>query len=697
MKQITSPETLTRFKAFRVLQIPAEAAMLLFVMAVSAFAQSSATLPVYEVTGTGLTSAQSAKLASALHLPSEKLTLVDSVATSVDTNNYLRIPAAALSDATLVNKLRLADGNDRPGIQLRPEAIDFNALEKLNVFDEDAALKTTAAAFDAAGLHLELAKPVAGHTKLTTTTIDASGTEKSVTRLLDTRVNYPLFDKNGHPFIGPGAQIQVTYDANGNVIQLHYANRELKEGPSVKILSEDEARKRVAGRFPANARISLQLVYWSPSLRRAPGHQAPVSPKYIIPWYAIGSVIPVTNPRAGAASELHSKVQLIPATDDPRFVPTVSVRATGGRQVAASAEVTGGQAPYTYVWTGSNPETVDFASGSIRYLPLTRVASLPAQAETVHGNETVALTVIDANGVSVQASQIVAVDAQPVQAIKGKGPSASYGTESPREPDFAIDRVGWQEGMASPGGGTQKFAWLGDTAWPGDFIEPVPAGSLPSTPWINGDADYANWGVNTAAIVLNNTDGWAEGFASSQPGATIAQYDVAQLLYPGDPSGTVVTNLLNWNTTATTKYSNIDYDKSWGPFGPNDQLLWLAMDACDILDAADSAGNAQTRWGAAFGGLHILTGWNSEEQLADGSFERDFAENFLGVSGSAQTIVQAWFNSAQTAGPGHGVPAALGPITTGNICDVNDFYLGKGTQGPSIKHANITGWWYITN
>jgi len=697
MKQITSLETLTTSKAFRVLKVPAGAAILLFVLAVSAFAQSNATLPVYEVTSAGLSSAQSTRLASALHLPAERFTLADGVAMSVDTNNYLHVPATALNDAVLVNQLRLSGGNDHPGIQLRPEVIDFDALGKLNVFDEDTALKTTAAAFDAAGLRLELAKPVAGHTKLTITTIDANGAKKSVTHLLDTRVNYPLFDKNGHPFIGSGAQIQVTYDANGKVIQLHYANRELKEGPSVKILSEDEARKRVAGRFPSNARISLQLVYWTPSLRRAPGHQAPVSPKYIIPWYAISSVIPVTNPRTGAASELHSKVQLIPATDDPRFVPTVSVRATGGRQVTASAVVTGGQAPYTYVWTGSNPETVDYAGGSIRYLPLTRVASLPAQAETVHGNETVTLTVIDANGVSVQASQIVAVDAQPVQAIKGKGPSASYGTESPREPDFAIDRVGWQEGMASPGGGTQRFAWLGDTAWPGDFIEPVPAGTLPSTPWINGDADYANWGVNTAAIVLNNTDGWAEGFASSQPGATIAQYATAELLYPANQSGTVVTNLLDWNTTATTKYSKISYNNSWGPFGPNDQLLWLAMDACDTLDATDSAGNAQTRWGPAFGGLHILTGWNSEEQVADGSFERDFAENFLGVSGSAQTIVQAWFNSAQTAGPGHGVPAALGPITTGNVSDVNDFYLGKGTQGPSIKHANIIGWWYLTN
>jgi Family of unknown function (DUF6345) len=285
---------------------------------------------------------------------------------------------------------------------------------------------------------------------------------------------------------------------------------------------------------------------------------------------------------------------------------------------------------------------------------------------------------------------------------KGGGPSASYGTESPREPDFAVDRVGWQNGMATPGagGGTQVFAWLGDLAWPGDFIEPNPPGTLMPTPWINGDADYANWGVNTAAIVLNNTDGWAQGFNSSEPGATIAEYTTAEVLCPSNPGYTVVTNLLNGGATATTQYSNVNYNGAWTPIGPNDQLLWLVMDCCDTLDATSSSGSPQDRWGAAFGGLHILFGFNSEEQLGDGSFEQDFAENLLGMPMS-MTILQAWFFAGATAGvggpPQHGIPAALGPITTGDVCDQGDFYLGKGTQGPNILPGAITGWWYISD
>ena len=104
-----------------------------------------------------------------------------------------------------------------------------------------------------------------------------------------------------------------------------------------------------------------------------------------------------------------------------------------------------------------------------------------------------------------------------------------------------------------------------------------------------------------------------------------------------------------------------------------------------------------------------MTGFNSHECVGDGSFEQDFAENMLGavyiLFGSIpfppQTIFQAWFNAAATAGigappAGHGVPAAMGPITTGDVCDINDYYLGKGTQGPTIVPASVTGWWYAT-
>jgi len=700
MRSLTNPKWSDGIVPSRLLPMVAGAIVMASVLAANAAAQSATSLPVYEVTGTGIGEVQASKLATALNVPVEKLVARDSVVSFLDAEEYLAIPAVPVTEPAVLEKLRSSSVQERPGLQLAFKAADFAALEKLPVLEDEKALKKTSDALAAAGIHLAPAKPVVGHTTFTASFVSGDRAGTSLSHDLNTRVSYDLFTEAGHPLIGPGAQIQVTYDGSGKVVRLLYATRELKAGPSVKIFSEDEARKRVAAHFPPDARINFKLVYWCPSLRRAPGKKAPLSPKFIIPWYAFNSVIPVTNPKTGAVTETHTKIQMIPATDDPRFVPSVRLKASGRERVEASVEVRGGRAPYTCMWSGSNPAASEQAGASISYEPVVRAVPLhdvASERTSLARRETLGVTVTDANGIMLQENLTLSVIARLLPLGKG-GPAASYGTESPREPDFAVDRIGWQNGMATPGagGGTQVFAWLGDLAWPGDFIEPKPQGTLMPTPWVNGDADYSNWGVNSAAIVLNNTDGGSTGFDSSEPGATIAQYATAALSAT-DP--TVTIGMLNSNETATTQYFNIDLTGSWTPVGPNDQLLWLLMDACDIMDATSPAGTPQQRWGPMFSGLHIMTGWNSEEQLADGSFEQDFAENILGVNGAPQTILQAWFNAAQTAGigppPAHGLPAAMGPITTGNVTDKDDYYIGKGSQGPTIMPANVTGWWYI--
>jgi hypothetical protein len=660
---------------------------------------------VYEVTRTGLDEAQARKLAGAFGFPADEMILRDGVVSYVDRAGYLSIPTTEVSDPDIAEKLRAMSATGNPDTRLRLRSIDLTAVESLPVLDDETALRKCAEAFAAAGLRLESANPVAGNTTFTASFVNGSRAGTTVSRELQTRVSHEFSDGKGHPLIGPGAQVQVTFAGVGKVVQFHHATRELREGPAVQVFSEDEARRRVGYQFPRDARINLWLVYWCPSLRRAPGHKQPLLPQYIIPWYAYNSEVSLRHPQSEVDAQRRSKIQLIPATDDPRFVPTVNVRLSGRERVEAEAEVSGGRGPYSYVWSGSNPEISGQAGPTVSYTPISRgaVPAGPATSRLVERRETVGVTVIDANGVMIQQSATIGVVSQLVPKGKGPGPSASYGTESPREPDFAVDRVGWQNGMATPGGGggTEVFAWLGDLAWPGDFIQASPPGTLPATPWINGDADFSNWGVNTAAIVLNNTDGWAQGFDASQPGATIAEYPTAQLWCPSNPGDTVVTNLLDGGQTAITQYSNINYNASWTPIGPDNQLLWLVMDACDTLDATSPAGAPQDRWGQAFGGLHILFGFNSEEQVGDGSFEQDFAEYMLNGMGGPLTILQAWFHAGATAGvggpPNHGIPAALGPITTGNVSNVGDFYLGKGTQGPNILSGTITAWWYVSD
>jgi len=246
------------------------------------------------------------------------------------------------------------------------------------------------------------------------------------------------------------------------------------------------------------------------------------------------------------------------------------------------------------------------------------------------------------------------------------------------------------------GSGTQEFCWMGDDAWPGDFVLQSPAGSLVSQPWIYGDIDYLNWGINTADLVLHIGDGNSDGFTQMQPGAPLDKYATAWVAAPVDQP----TININGNGFGTPASFNVNYNNSWGPIGPNDTLEWLLMDDCDTHDPAGSGGrNMAERWGPAFNGLHVFTGFSTTEN-GDGPFEQGVAANILGLNGAPQTIVQSWFNSAMSNGTGEA--AAFGPalqISTFLFSDFNDYYWGKGGVGPTIVPSASPGtmlkWWYL--
>jgi len=266
------------------------------------------------------------------------------------------------------------------------------------------------------------------------------------------------------------------------------------------------------------------------------------------------------------------------------------------------------------------------------------------------------------------------------------------------------DQVGWLQGMSTPsaGGGTLAFCWMGDSAWPGDFINPDPQGTLVATPWVNGDADYANWGVNTADIVLDNADGNADAKTAMQPGAPLSKYPTASLQSPNNS----ITVGINLHGFGSPSWSYVNYARCWGPTGNYDTLYWLLLDDCNMLDKKDGSGlNVADRWGPAFNGLHILTGFASLDQPDGyGDFERDFATDMLGVTKKPQTIVQSWFSSAKSNGIG--TAAAMGPavfVKKGELfsmANLNDHYWGKGTVGPTIVPSSLApgdiGWWYLT-
>jgi hypothetical protein len=649
------------------------------------------TLPVYEVIQTGANDTVEKELSDKFKIPLSELVNRNGALSFTDTSSFLRIPSSPVKDSGTLNILKARAKNEIKDAPIQYDAIDFDSIRNVLIADSAIALKAAEDVFHSPIFHFESIKPKIEHTVFSAFYKDANGKTISVNQPVDTRVNFELYDKNGYLFTGPGAVVKVTFNADYKASNLQYAWRNLKPGRTVKIISVDEAKKRIAKLLPEGAKINLKLVYWCPPFNRQS------SPTTILPWYSYTGTI-INKNANGRPIEITTKERLIPATDDSAFVPRVRLVAREGSNnlVTASVDVSGGRPPYSYSWTGSNPSILLIDSNTVSYQPIVRTQSIHDTSYNPNiprqFNENISIIVTDANGISMQVTQVIAVFATQIERSKlNYHGTASYGCESPGEPElWTQERVGWQQGMANSGGGIQSFCWLGNDSWPGDYIKPKVPGTLPATPWINGDIDFSNWGVNTANLVLVNGDGWPDGFTAMYPGAPQSDYNSRVDLYrPTYPAGTILLPIPTYPT-----YYNTDYKNSWGPIGPNDRLYWLAGLLCECLNPTDADGlTTDERWGPAFGGLHIFTGFASDAAYSAGAFPKAFAEDILGVHGSPQTIKDAWFNACTATN--EGIAAAMGPITTGGVSDLNDYYIGQGSRGPTIVGANITGWWYM--
>jgi hypothetical protein len=651
-------------------------------------------LPVYRVATTGIRESEAHRLADALKIPATGLRWLDGEASFVDRHKYLAVPMVRVEDRDIVARFTASTTNHHPEIPIAVTGIDYAALERHVPFAKDAALKSAAVALENAGLTPASARPMVGHTVFTTVTIAAAGADhKQRETLLDTHVRY-RFVVDGHPLVGPGAQIQISFAADGEVTRLMHATRTLAPGPSVAIIDADAIRRRISRSLADDVVVDLRLVYLAPSLRNALNAAPDWRPSDIIPWYAVKVTRTVTHPDHGTKQSLTSRVRLVPATDDTRFVPSVTVaaRALEGSRVTARATVSGGTAPYSFLWGASHPDTAAERGATVSYQPRTRDLREIIRGHSLRRTEHVSVTVVDANGVSAQADTSLLVTAQPAPHTHS---SVTYGCESPNDPGaWTGDRVAWQSGMSALGGGSERFCWLADSSWPGDYIEPSPPGSLEANPWINGDADYGNWGVNTANIVFYIGDSNPSQFAEMYPGANPSDYNTSSGAAVYAPNSSITVSIGSQNYA-------VPFAGSWGAPYPNDRLQWLLMYACNFLEQDSSP---WLSWGQAFNGLHSIFAFDTEAGDSN-QFVSDFVLGYLGVnipffSYEPQTIVQSWVSA--TFATDIGTPAAMGPITnvdvggvTIGVSDFADYYWGRGSVGPTISRNMINGWWYI--
>ena len=183
----------------------------------------------------------------------------------MDRDKYLAVPSVRIEDPDIVARFTEATTNHHPDIPIAVTGIDYAALDRHVPFAEDLALKSAAAALESARLTPASARPMVGHTVFTTVAVDADGAEREQRRtLLDTHVSY-RFVVDGYPLVGPGAQIQMSFAADGEVTRLIHATRLLEPGPSVAIIDADAIRHRISCSLTDDVEVDVRLVYLAPA------------------------------------------------------------------------------------------------------------------------------------------------------------------------------------------------------------------------------------------------------------------------------------------------------------------------------------------------------------------------------------------------------------------------------------------------
>lgn len=671
-------------------------------------------MPVYQVTQAGASLSQARSLAGGLNIPFESLSVSNGEVFYLDSAQFMAVPTSPISDPVILSNLTFISRNDFPQVPLEFARIDLAALGKLTVVSSNEALNSVNAVFDKSSLLPQFGSPGISHTLLQAYYSNENNVVISNGAFLDTQVKYHFLTPGsvapGPPIIGPGAQVQIAFGTNGAVARLHYAARRYSQGPTIAIFPPSQASNRVARLFPGmNVHLSPQLVYYAPPLSLG-------TVSNLIPWYACTGTGTITNPLTGGLSTFNLNAPLVPATDDPAYVPSVVLTANvlGGTQVVATAEASGGMGPYTYLWGGSSPTISSNTGNQISYTLTARIQPPSLEAMRLSPGILQVSWIDPTGGFLLESSSSL------VQPVWGSVNAAI-------QQDNGVNRVQLQLDVAQPmffrlrynGQSIPESVMVtvtdanGVEAQASQTLQvkpmlrrPLATAQSRAVPRVIGTVDWGTESPFDPGLGSNDRAGWVSAmtlfgggvqrfqwtgnlswrwdFIDPPTGIDSSEVDNADItLYIGHGNPEVIT------FTGTPNLYYPDAPKSWGD--RDDE--WLCFLSCDVLEFSDSAGNVWSRWGPNFNGLHILTGFSSLAYAGTG-FPAGFALNMLGFfTIPSQSIVNAWFSSANAHGTG--TPAAMGPIGPGGSWDYYDYYWGRGSVGPTIPASQIRGWWYL--
>ncbi|MDZ7706783.1 MAG: hypothetical protein U5J97_02605 [Trueperaceae bacterium] len=285
-------------------------------------------LPVYEVVRTGPSASQVTALASELSL-GEAVTFENAIVDFFAPERFAYVPTGATEVGSSFD--------EEEGGVVTYEAIDFGALDALQIPTTDEAARQLGSALDAAGL-TELF-PQGGSTQVTQETVfewQASGATASSSVVLDARVAYDFtLTDDRLPLLGPGATVYATFDGDG-ATSLRYAFRGVETGEDVAVLSDDEAMSRCSdalGRTLGEVNVSTRMVYYAPPLELG-------SVAILLPHVECSGTATVDGEQVALLQ------QLLPAVEDANYVPNAELDVlVEGADVRADVRIDGGRAP----------------------------------------------------------------------------------------------------------------------------------------------------------------------------------------------------------------------------------------------------------------------------------------------------------------------------------------------------------------
>jgi hypothetical protein len=647
-------------------------------------AQSLSSLPVYSVVRAGALPNQAATLATRLNIPAGSFVLTNGEMHFLDPSKFMAPPVLPVTDPVVRSNLLADTINKVPGIPIRFEQLDFAALNSLTVPGSNTAVASFSTSLDAAGLLPQSATPIVTHTMLSAFYTNGGGAVLSASNYLDTQVSYQ-FSLQGLPVVGPGAQVQVAFGPTGSVSRLLYTTRQLALGPMVALIDPTVASNRAAALFPGfGGQITMQLVYYAPPL-------SITSVSHIIPFYSCGGSVTVTNSTTGRTSTQNLLQELIPATDDPAYVPSVSLTAnagTGGTQVVASATVTGGLPPYHYAWGGSGTNVLDETGSQLTYTPVRQVAR-PRLAVAFSTPGSLAISWVDPSALFQlqSASSFAAGSWSPVTNLVTVTKGVSTATV---ELDSSASRL-FRLALANQSVPTTENVVLNIIDANGIFVrryQPLGVLALPIPPIIidptlligwgteapydqdAGSGDIASWrNVMTnnpifgseryyrGTYVADRTD-----FMDPPSGDNDQTVDTADITFYAGHGGPWFFSFTALPTGPSTQTNELFFNDVPKPAWGNREAEWFCLLSCQVLQQFEDLNNfyAWQRWGPDFDGLHLMLGfstiayWGGETQPfgLGSTFEEVFVHGMIGTVNSwwpyPVTIQQAWFNAADT-------------------------------------------------